>query len=278
MKKITVGLTIVVVVVVGVIAIVAVRATGERHKAEAASKPLRERKFIKKGGKAPVKINRIRAKGRVVPASKPFVDSEDWVKGLSLELANASGKTVTFVSVQLVFPNPERELKKPGAAVFLQYGDNLFNYASADAMPSPKVKPVLPGDYVDLTLTDGQYETIMPLLATAGIPDHGELEIRVSAIGFSDGTAYSSGRLSQRNSRGIWLPVEPQTRKPAGVNFAHAPVQSPCRFGFPVSTECLSDPEGCWRTDFNLFDELPGDSSEQIVVVNCMNGSQQCSQ
>jgi hypothetical protein len=276
MKRITGGLTIVVLVVFAATLIFAVRSIGKRYTAEAGSRPERERRFVKKGGKAPVKIGRIKAKGRVVPASKPFVDGEDWLKGLTLELANASGKTVTFVKVQMVFPHPERAQNKPGAAIFLEYGDNPFNYVSADAMPSPKVRPVLPGDYVELALSEEKYEMIRPLLASAGLPDNDNLEIRISAIGFSDGTAYSSGQVVQRNGKGGWAPLTAEKR--AQVNFAHAPAVTPCRFGYPVTVECAPEYAGCYRDEFFLYEELPGDSLDELAFSSCNNGSTMCVQ
>lgn len=166
----------------------------------------RERKISKKGGRAPVKVSNIRAKGKVVAVNKPFVDSDDWLKELTIELANASGKTVTFVMVQLFFPQPDRSLKQPGAAVFMEYGDNPFNYESAAAMPALRVKPLLPGDVLELTLSDAKYDTIKPLLETAKIPHNESVEVRVSAIGFSDGTAWS-GQMAQRKVGGGWIPL-----------------------------------------------------------------------
>src|SRR5687768_13911519 len=171
MKKITVGLTIFVVMAVTGMLILASHKAGARNNAEGALPPQRERTIVRKGGKAPVKIKEVRAKGRVLP-TKPFIDGEDWLKGLTVKLANHSGKTVTFLNVQVVFPHPERALKKPGAAVFLKYGDNPFNYQSHEALPPAKVNPALPGDYVELTLSDDQYEAIQPLLVSAGIPDN----------------------------------------------------------------------------------------------------------
>ena len=167
----------------------------------------RERMILKKGDdKAPVKISEVRAKGRVVAVNKPFVDNDDWLKELTIEVANASGKTVTFVMVQLFFPPPDRSLKQPGAAVFMEYGDNPFNYESVAAMPATRVKPLLPGDVVELRLSEEKYETLGPLLETAKITHNQSVEVRISAIGFSDGTAWS-GQMAQSNPKGGWMPL-----------------------------------------------------------------------
>jgi hypothetical protein len=274
--KITVGLTIVLGFIVTGMVIIAAR-TIAQHTEKASSPPEHARKFSKKGGRAPMKISHIRSKARLAPVNKPFVDGDDWLKDLVVELANSSEKTVTFVTVQILFPSPEEQLKKPGAAVFLQYGDNPFNYSTAEAMPPVRVNPVLPGDYLELALSNDQYDTIKSLLASAGIQDNNNVEIRVSAIGFSDGTAWS-GRMAQRNSKGRWLPAEDESRVRAQVNYAHKTAPSPCRFGFPITTECTSDPEGCKRTDFVLFDDLPGDSLDDFAIVACSKSGQLCSQ
>lgn len=275
MKKITVGLTIVLTISIAALLIVTAHKTGARVKGEAVSEAQRERMVLKKGGKAPVKINKIRAKGQTLPA-KPFVDGEDWLKGLTVEVANTSGKTVTFLMIQVLFPHPEREHKKPGAVVFMEYGDNPFNYESAAATPL-KVKPLLPGDYLELKLSNASYSSINPLLVTAGIPNHNKVEIRVSGIGFSDGTAWS-GQMAQRNPKGGWMPMAGQKRPGYRVDSAHAIAQSPCRFGFPVTIECTPEFPGCSKPNFNLFDELPGDSLDELNLSTCSNSSGMCSQ
>lgn len=170
----------------------------------------RERTIIKKGDeKAPVKIKGVRAKGRVVTTNNPYTDGEDWLKDLTIELSNPSDKTVTFLQVQIFFPHPERALKQPGAVLFIEHGDNPFNYATAAAMPVSTAKPMLPGDFLELKLSEAKYDAIGSLLETAGIPNNDKVEIRVSAIGFSDGTAWS-GQMAQRNPNGGWLPLRPR--------------------------------------------------------------------
>jgi hypothetical protein len=170
----------------------------------------RERLILKKGDdKAPVKINGLRAKGQIVLPNKPFMEGEDWLKELSIELANTSDKTVSFVMIQVFFPHPDRSVKKPGAALFIEYGDNPFNYKSTEAMPPLRVKPILPGDLLELTLSNEKYDTIKPLLESAQITDNNTIEIRVAAIGFTDGTAWS-GQMAQRNSQGAWMPLRDQ--------------------------------------------------------------------
>ena len=44
------------------------------------------------------------------------------------------------------------------------------------------------------------------LLETAKITHNQSVEVRISAIGFSDGTAWS-GQMAQRNPKGGWMPL-----------------------------------------------------------------------
>lgn len=169
-----------------------------------------ERRMVKKDeSRSPVKIHSMRAKKRVVQSNKRFVDGDDWLNGLAIEVANASGKTVTFVDIELFFPRPDEDGPQPGAAWHLHYGDNPFSYESSEAMPPRRVKPVLPGAFLEVKAADHEPAEIDSFLKELRFSKNTNVEVRINLLGFSDGTAWS-GQMLQRNRSGSWEPMNLQ--------------------------------------------------------------------
>ena len=156
--------------------------------------------------RSPVKIISVRTKGRNIESMRPFVDDDDWLKDLTVDVRNDSDKTLTFLQLELFFPRPEQDAKKPGASFTLDFGDSPFRYDSAAAMPPLSVKPVSPGETLQITLTDDRLRAMYALLIDTGFFVASKLQIRVNLIGFSDGTAWS-GQMVQRQPKGGWRPV-----------------------------------------------------------------------
>ena len=161
---------------------------------------------IKDDPRSPVKIMNVHTKGRKVESNKPFVDDDDWLKGLTVDVRNDSDKTLTFLQLELFFPRSEPDAKKPGASFPLDYGDDPFSYPSASVMPPLSVKSISPGEHLGITLTDNRWSAMNALLIDTGFFVTSKVEIRVNLIGFSDGTAWS-GQMVQRNPKGGWMPA-----------------------------------------------------------------------
>src|SRR5262245_31688172 len=89
-------------------------------------------KSIAKTGdvKSPMKIKTIWSKAKAIQSNESFSDGDDWLRGLGMDLANASGKTIVFFEVELFFPPTETDKHQPGIVWYLQYGHNPFHYAS----------------------------------------------------------------------------------------------------------------------------------------------------
>lgn len=167
----------------------------------------RQRIIIIRGNdRSPLKIRSIRTKGKQVEPDKEILDTDDWLKQLTVEIRNDSGKTVTSVQVGLFFPRLDPNAKQPGSAFSLDYGDSPFAFDSAEAMPPLRVKPVSPGEHLEITLTDAEFMRLNQFLIDTGFLVTSKVEIRVAVIGFSDGTAWS-GQMAQRRPTGGWMPL-----------------------------------------------------------------------
>ena len=121
-------------------------------------------------------------------------------------------RPVTYIGVEILFRRPAKQSEEPGAIWDLEYGDNPFHYKSEKDMPPLHVKPVLPGDTVEIHLSDNDFDQIKFFLKEAGYPPSVNfIELRITSLGFSDGTAWNAGRINRRDSTSPWgwTPINP---------------------------------------------------------------------
>jgi hypothetical protein len=239
-------------------------------------------KFISIAGnnKSPIKITKVRAKGKEIRSKEEFAAGDDWLSGLEMELANASGKTVTFFEIQLLFRSSIIDINPPDAVWFLNSGNNPFNYASDMSMPSQSSKSIRPGEFLNVELNERERNEINAFVrsVTGALPD--KVEIRVNLLGFNDGTAWS-GQMARRNGKGGWVPLNPSSVKvprlktdriaQSPIKFSHATVAQAddCGFVFPSQVECPPQPSECKFERMNLFDELAGNDSIAPAFATC---------
>ena len=231
--------------------------------------------------KSPFKIKSIRAKGKETRSRELRTDGDDWLNGLGVDLANASGKTITFFQIQMLFPSSRNDKPEPSAVWYISYGVNPFEYESDQTMPPRKVKAVPPGDFVKLDVTDVEREQMVGFAKGVHSASPDSVQISVSLLGFNDGTAWS-GQMARRDGKGGWVPLTSATAKlrplKAGQvaqrrqKFSHvnsATVNDNCGFVFPSFIECPPQPSECKFERMNLFDELLGNDSVQFAIAPC---------
>lgn len=166
----------------------------------------------------PVKITLVKTKKGAVKFEEKFLDDDEWLKGLTVRLANASGKTVTSINVEMTFSRPENQAQEPPAVWHLFYGFDPLWFKPEEAIPSPQVKPILPGDTMEITLSDKNFDDLKLFLKEAKYPASvKKIELRVIGIGFSDGTVWN-GRMYRRDPKapGGWSPIESEGDKSHG--------------------------------------------------------------
>lgn len=109
-------------------------------------------------------------------------------------MENSSGKTITSLTVDLVFSRPEDDetSKEPPYVYGLHFGPSISSpsdYAQRD--PSKVVKP---GGTIELTLSDDDHEHIKSVLTklkySAGVK---QVELILAEVGFEDGTSWTGG-------------------------------------------------------------------------------------
>ncbi|HEX8846302.1 MAG TPA: hypothetical protein VF791_16770 [Pyrinomonadaceae bacterium] len=171
---------------------------------KAAGQPQEEERLIEKRSDffPPVKITLVKTRKGAVKFEEKFLDDDEWLKGLTVRLANASGKTVTYIDVEMTFPRPENQAQERPAVWHLEYGRSPFQEKPVPTSQPPQVKPILPGDTMELILHDISLDSIKLFLKDRKYPASiKKIELRVIVIGFSDGTAWNGGQMYRRDPK-----------------------------------------------------------------------------
>ncbi len=165
----------------------------------------------------PVKIRAIKTKRngaiKEIVAGKKFNDTDNWLKGLTVQVENISGKNINFVSVLVVHARDKTE-DSNGAPFgdFISYGVSPFQKPSAPA----QMQVIPPGGSVELILSESAYdENRLALKNLKYKKSVSKIDLSVEEVGFEDGTAWSKGQYwrPDPSNPGQWLPFEQNAGK-----------------------------------------------------------------
>ena len=147
----------------------------------------------------PVKIVSITNSRHPIKSKEPFLEDDDWLKGLEIEVVNKSDKRVTHVGIYLWLERPPSQAGQAPGFWDLNYGTNPFSMSAEEAAlankskskSKSKIKPILPGETVYIELSHLAYEDLKAFLKDIGYPVAvDKIRIWVSTVGFDDGTAW----------------------------------------------------------------------------------------
>lgn len=184
--------------------------------------PVQDRIIVKKADfNPPVSITIIKTKKKgMIQTNTRFLDDDDWIRGLEVHIRNDSPKVVSYIGMELLFRRTNDQEQGLPAGWPFNYGPDPLRYESAESMPPSQVAPILPGKTVAMVLSDREYDEIKNFLKDIPFPKTKRLELRVTKIGFGDGTRWSAGRIYRRDPNGYrgWSLVdETDNRKPPVV-------------------------------------------------------------
>ncbi len=147
--------------------------------------------------KNPVKIIGITNSRHPIKSKEPFLDDDDWLRGLEIEVVNKSDKTVTYVGIDLQIERPPGQAGQPPGFWPLNYGTNPFWISAEEAAlasknkSKSKIKPIQPGETALIELSGLAYEDLKAFLQEIGYPVTIEkIKMSLHTIGFDDGTAW----------------------------------------------------------------------------------------
>lgn len=157
----------------------------------------------------PVKIVDIKTKNHPVILRKSFLDDDDWLKGLAIQIENRSRKVVTHVGIAMHFDRPKDQGDQSGALWDIWYGVSPFSFKDGESIPPLQVRAIQPGETAFVVLSDIEHDALRAFLNDIKFPSAIDLvHASVSTVGFDDGTAWR-GTLYRRDRGGRhgWSPV-----------------------------------------------------------------------
>lgn len=157
-----------------------------------------------------MKIVVLKTRKGQIESGRPYHDNDDWLKGLTLGLENNSGKNLTYISVEVFLRRPDDQAHEVPGMWTLEYGENPFRHTTGEPVPPVSVKPIEDGETFEITLSDQDFDRLEAFLRDTNYSGLKGIEVRVSIIGFSDGTAWT-GRMMRRDAGSPfgWSPIEP---------------------------------------------------------------------
>lgn len=178
---------------------------------------------------SPVQITLVRSHAGVIEPGRKFPAGEDWFNGLAFTLLNKAEQPVRHVSLRIVFPRPKGQEGELDFAEVLIYGESPIPYPDG-RIPVNTAAPILPGESVDLRLSDADYEGLRAMLAESKFPRHiRRLRVNIDMIEFGDGTIWRFGRkyVWNKDTRDKLIPLEKkQSAAPGRVKFVKARARS----------------------------------------------------
>ncbi len=182
--------------------------------------PQKEKAVLKHPGpkKEPFEITEIRVKTKALKLGEIFEDESDWLKHVTFKVKNRSDKAITFLQIDLDFPETEATA---GAIMMHQ----LFFGQRPDFRSTLNNQPlyIKPNEAIEISL-EREYDDIKTLIElkhpTVGVIN--KLTIRTSSIIFEDDILYSAGMFSRRNpdpdSPQKWIPIDANAQDVLKIN------------------------------------------------------------
>lgn len=148
----------------------------------------------------PVAIKLVKTKKGSVKLGEKFSDGDDWFEGLMLRIENISDKPIIFITVNLRFLRPANETGLPFTHI-MQYGQRAPT-VKLEAVVSDRYAAILPGRFVDLSVSKQDYDAIKSSLAqlgfSAGIQ---RIDVTLGSVIFDDGTHWQTVELRTDRSK-----------------------------------------------------------------------------
>ena len=138
----------------------------------------------------PVKIVGVKTKRKAdLELGKAFGDDDDWLDGLSVTVLNNSGKTVTTMTVSVIFGREPGDTRHP-LALNLHFGPSAITPEYKDRDPNKIIKIQQTGE---LSLSPQDYLILKHDFEVLGYQTVKRIELVVTEVGFEDGSMLYSG-------------------------------------------------------------------------------------
>lgn len=159
--------------------------------------------------KPQLKISNLKTGQKAREFDESFVEAEDWLKNLSFQLENVSGKSIVHLVVNINFP----ETKATGS--MMSYGITFGQRPGSKIRHKPEPMLLKPNEILEVSLNN-EYEKIVKFInSRQSIGSIREAQLEIDFIVFEDKIAWSSGSFMRQD------PSNPNRYIPLETNLPH---------------------------------------------------------
>jgi hypothetical protein len=149
----------------------------------------------------PVKVKTLKTKKGVEELEKQFDGEDDWFNGLTIKVENISGKTITYLAGGFLFPRLAKDVQADSPPRYHRFMYGRYPQAPSDSALSSQLISIKPGETLDISILQSEYDSIRQQLNDLGYPvSIREISINIEEIYFDDGTAWIVGSWYRRES------------------------------------------------------------------------------
>jgi hypothetical protein len=155
-------------------------------------------------GNPQVKVRKIKIGDKIRNFDEKFDEKDDWPRRLALEVENISTKPITYLEVNLTFPETRSSGNVMAYPITFGAIPNLPKGKSAE-----NTFKLMPGEKLNVSLGE-EYERLEKFLGTRQPMNQiHRVQVVMGLIGFEDGTGWSAGDFLIRNPDipGRWINV-----------------------------------------------------------------------
>jgi hypothetical protein len=161
----------------------------------------------------PIELADIRTQRQTVRAGEAFEEGEEWLKHLGFKLTNKWDKAITYIVLNVDFPETE---KTGSMMMYSLYLGQQPDVAATLTNPPLRLEPT---ESLEVSLAP-EYEQLKKFIESRQAPlgDISEISIWLDQVMFEDGTIYAGGSIFQRNpdpdSPRKWVPLADKQQAP----------------------------------------------------------------
>lgn len=174
------------------LALVALRMATDQESSQVSASPQRDRTVARKPWSVePVKVVTAKNKKKeTIEMSKSFDDDDDWLDGFTVTVLNNYSKTVTAMSIDMVFRREPGDTRPP-LLWSLNFGPHPLRPEYLQRDPN---KVIRVGETADLQVDPENYKWLIVFLKQNGFPvSIRRVELVIRVVGFDDGSVLDSG-------------------------------------------------------------------------------------
>jgi len=139
----------------------------------------------------PIKVVVVKTKKKAnIEIGRAFEDDDDWLDGFTVTVANSYNKTITAVTINMIFRREPGDTRPPMAKE-LHFGPSPI---ARDYISRDRNRVIEVGKTADLRLSSHSYRILKRGFQETGYPESiTKVELVITEVGFEDGSVFDSG-------------------------------------------------------------------------------------